>query len=199
MKAQTLVIEGLTFQIFFHDELEYQQMNEAKSRGRHLTGTFEYDIHKPHNSTGEYHIHLRDKGKEILSMNKVSGTAHDGYHGVRIPNKAFKALQQKLPDWNWPKNQIIESKEYTYFMLDVSRSGLRPVKVFPHKNPDREQIDGFVGFFHQFAADPFLTGGNGGWKERTIAIIETEDGYVRKVSVDQFKFMDTDKPTMLHS
>jgi len=193
MTEETFEIDGITFIIFRHTESEVQQINEAKDKGRHLIGTYTYDIHKPHNPTGEYHIHLRDKGNEILSMNKVSGTAHDGYHGTRIPNKAFKELKAKLSDWNWPENQILESLNYTYLVNKNSSDYLRPVKVFPHKNYELQEVGLFVGFFHQFAEDPFLTGGNGGWKERTIAIIETEDGYIKKVPITCFKFTDTNE------
>jgi hypothetical protein len=160
MTEEEIKVEGVTFRVFHHSETDYQQLNESKNKGRHLIGTYDYDIHKPHNPTGEYHIHLRDKGNEILSMNKVSGTAHDGYHGTRIPNKAFKALKNKLPDWKWPDNQILESLEYTFFIDKGSTKYLRPVKVFAHKDFDLNTVDSFVGFFHQFAEDPFLTGAN---------------------------------------
>lgn len=33
----------------------------------------------------------------------------------------------------------------------------------------------FVWILHQLGAGPFLTGGDGGWKERTVALIESED------------------------
>jgi len=193
MTEETYEIDGITFKIFRHNDTEIQQINEAKDKGRHLIGTYTYDIHKPHNPTGEYHIHLRDKGNEILSMNKVSGTGHDGYHGTRIPNKAFKELKSKLSDWNWPENQILESLNYTYLVNKNSSQYLRPVKVLPHRNYELQDVALFIGFFHQFAEDPFLTGGNGGWKERTIAIIETEDGYIKKVPVTCFKFTDTNE------
>lgn len=190
MSEEIIEIDGILFVILTHSETEVQELHESKNKGRQLVGTYTYDIHKPHNPTGEYHIHLRDKGNEILSMNKVSGTAHDGYHGVRIPNKAFKALKDQLPDWNWPNNQILESLQYTYILDKNATDYLRPVSVFRHRNFALQDVEHFVGFFHQFAEEPFLTGGNGGWKERTIALIETEDGYIRKVPVDCFRFKD---------
>jgi len=190
MTEEIIEIDGITFKIFRHSDTEVQELNESKNKGRNLVGTYTYDIHKPHNPTGEYHIHLRDNGNEILSMNKVSGTAHDRYHGERIPNKAFKKLKDKLPNWNWPNNQILESLQYTYVLDKNATDYLRPVSVFRHKNFELQDVDFFIGFFHQFAEDSFLTGGNGGWKERTIALIETEDGYIRKVPVDCFRFTD---------
>lgn len=193
MTEETFEIDGIKFKIFQHSETEVQQINESKNKGQPLTGTYTFDIHKPHNPPGEYHMHLYDKGNEILSINKVSGTAHDGYHGIRIPNKAFGALKDKFKGWKWPNNQILESLNYTYIVDGNSKDYLRPVKVFRHKNYDLQKIDSFIGFFHQFAEDPFLTGGNGGWKERTIALIETENGYIRKVPVTSFKFIDTEE------
>jgi hypothetical protein len=189
MIENRIEIDEITFRIFIHTDEEVQIINESKNKGRYLNGNYTYDIQK-HNS-GEYHIHLKDNGKEILSINK-SGTAHDGYHGARIPNKAFKALKKQLPDWNWPENQIIESLNYSYFLDKSSQHYLRPVTVFQHRNYDLQEVQSFIGFFHQFAEDPFLTGGDGGWKERTITLIETEDGYIRKVPVNCFKFNDID-------
>jgi hypothetical protein len=190
MTEETIYIEGITLKIFRHSDTEVQQLNESKNKGRYLVGTYTFDIHQPHNPKGEYHIHLHDKGTEILSMNKVSGTAQNSYHGVRIPNKAFKALKAQLPDWKWPNNQIIESLQHTYILDKNAKDYLRPVSVFKHKNSALKDVDSFMGFFHQFAEDPFLSGGNGGWKEKTIALIETEDGYIRKVPVDSFRFTD---------
>jgi hypothetical protein len=189
MEETTIIIDDITFRIFRHSDEEVQQITEAKDRRRALVGTYTYDIHMPHNPTGEYHIHLRNKGNEILSMNK-GGSAHDGYHGAKIPNKAFKELQKQLPDWNWPNNQILESLQYTYILDKNATNYLRHVSVFRHRNHELQDVDAFIGFFHQFAEDPFLTGGTGGWKERTIALIETEDGYIRKVPVGCFRFTD---------
>lgn len=183
-------IEGIAFKIFRQTESQVIHLNEAKNTGRNLVGTYTYDIHQPHNPTGEYHIHLRDKGNEILSMNKVSGTAHDGYHGVRIPNKAFNALKKKFPDWNWPPNQILEHEEFTYFIEPNPVFSLRPVFVPAHKDFNLNQVNSFNGFFHCFGIDSFLTGGDGGWKERTVALIENEKGEIKKVAVESFKFID---------
>jgi len=192
MKEGTIEIEGITIRIFRYNETDFRKLNESKGKGKPLVGTYSYDTHKPHNPTGEYHLNLYDKGKEILSINKVSGKAHDNYHGIRIPNKAFNALKDKFKDWKWPDNQILESLDYTYIIDKNSRESLRPVKVFKHRNNELQKIESFLGFFHQFAEDPFLTGGNGGWKERTIALIETEDGYIGKVPVDCIKFIVTE-------
>lgn len=188
MINEKIEIEGLIFHLHRHDESEYQVLNEGDQKGRHLIGNYYYDIHQPHNSTGEYHIHLRDKSNEILSMNR-GGSAHDGYHGAKFPGKAFKALQKKFPDWKWPKNRIIESAEFTYLLDGNSGRSLRPVKVMKHRDYNLNDVLAFTGFFHQFGQDAFLAGASG-WVERTVALIETEDGWIKKVPVGCFRFLD---------
>jgi hypothetical protein len=59
---------------------------------------------------------------------------------------------------------------------------LRKVRVF-------STYGGKEGYFHCFGNDPFLTGGDGGWKDKTIAIIEMEDGSIEKVAITSFKFI----------
>lgn len=187
METESLLIEGLTFIVFHHSEEGVQVLNEAKLKGRSLVGNYSYDIHKPHNPTGEYHMHLYDKSKEILAINKVSGTAHDGFHGARIPNKAFNALKQKYSDWKWPNNQILESVDSTYFITNSIRNNVRPVRVFQNFNDIYSKS--YDGYFHCFADDPFSCGGGQGFISKTVALIEKEDGHIEKVALDGFKFI----------
>lgn len=187
MTTEVIEIEGVL--IFIHD-LPASKENlilEAKIKGQNsLVGSYSYTKHQPHNPTGEYHLHVYKKNNEIFSINQ-SGSGHDGYSGTVIPNKVYNALKDKFPTWSWPDNQIIES---LIFSSDLNtRNHLRTVTVFPYQLDNRPQ-EGFNGYFHTFADDPFLTGGSGGWKNKTVAIIETEDGYVRKVPIDRFKFTD---------
>ncbi len=184
---ESTIIEGLSIKIYWHDETEVKMLNESL-QGKNLVGGYTYDLHHPHNSSGEYHIHLRHKGNEILAMNKVSGMAHDGYHGVRIPNKAYKALRNQYPDWNWPENQILESLNHTYILNRNSNRYLRPVRVQAHKDFNLRDVGTFVGFFHQFAESPVSTGG--GWKERTVGLVENENGQIIQVRPDSILFTD---------
>jgi hypothetical protein len=180
-------IDGVLISI---NELPVSESNiilEAKIKGQNsLASPYSYTKHQQHNPTGEYHLHVYKKNNEIFSINQ-SGKGHDGYSGTVIPNKVYSALKDKFPKWTWPDNQIIESLAYENNMN--SRSHLRSVTVFNYQI-DLKSYKGFNGYFQTFADDPFLTGGNGGWKNKTVAIIETEDGYVRKVPVDKFKFTD---------
>lgn len=125
MKEELIKIEDLTIAIFYHlDNSAF--VNESKSKGNYLIGNYSYLKHPPHTTPGEYHIHVYDGQNQIFAINK-NGTAHDGYHGVRIPNKVFKALTQKFNDWTFPSDQIIESFNYTYFLKDISELNYRQI------------------------------------------------------------------------
>lgn len=186
MKTEKIEILGIAVFLHEYEENELQLIQEGKTKGTPLTGSYSFIKHQPHNPAGDYHLHVYKKGNQVFSINK-SGRGHDGYSGTRIPNKVFKALKNKFGDWNWPKDQIIES--YKKESTGMSRGNLRKVDVF-HYSIDNKSMDGFIGYFHLFGNDPFLTGGNGGWKERTVAIIETEEGEIRKVPINRFKFID---------
>lgn len=187
MQTNIIDIEGLIVLIHeFKDEGE-QFLFEAKLNGNLLAGQYSYKKHQPHNSTGEYHLHVYKKGNEIFSINQ-SGKGHDGYSGTMIPNVAFDALKSKFPDWNWPENQIIESLDYNVY-VNASRFNLRKVNVVSYKLDGQDRA-GFQGYFHTFGDDSFLTGGSGGYISRTIAIVEDESGYIRKVPVDYIRFIE---------
>lgn len=184
MEYQVEKIEGIIFHIYTHTLIEEEMLLEAKSKGNPLDGTYSFLKHQPHNSTGEYHLHVYDRSNEIFAINQ-SGKGHDGYSGTSIPKRVYNALVAKFPHWNFPANRIIESID-DFIMLDFRQNLYRPVIVFPHGNI-RES---FTGYFHQFAEDPFSTGGNGGYFANTKAIIEKQSGRVIKIPVDKFRFTD---------
>jgi hypothetical protein len=190
MREEKLTVEGITFIVHYYDESESQLILEAKTKGIPLGGDYSYKKHSPHIPGGDYHIHGYENQKEIFAINK-SGTAHDGYHGVVIPKKAFDALSAKFPDWNWPANRLIESLTQVRFYDDSLGNRLRP--VFVQKYKDHVHLNeggGYNGFFHGYAECPFLTGGNGGWINRTMAIIEDTGGNLHTVPISSVVFRD---------
>jgi len=187
MKTEVIEIDGLIIFVHEIEETKEQLLLEAKGIGSQLAGRYSYKKHQPHNPTGEYHLHVYKKENEIFSINK-GGSGHDGYSGTRIPNEAINSLKDKFPDWSWPENQIIESLTHT-IIYTYMRENLRKVRVARHRI-DAQNKDGFEGYFHTFADDPFLTGGDGGWVNRTVAIVEDENGSVRKVPMDSIKFLN---------
>jgi hypothetical protein len=181
-------IEGVNFEITTYSESEViTYLNEGKNKGRELVGNYTIDHHQPHNSTGDYHIHLSEKGNEILAINK-NGSAHDGYHGIRIPNKPFKALIKKYPDWNLPENQLIESYSDVLFVNPSQLNGLKLVRVLKHQMVNYVATDGYKGFFHRFADEP-LFNQSSGFTARTVALVEDIDGYIQIVPVTKIKFL----------
>jgi hypothetical protein len=191
MIKNAISLEGVNFNIYSHDLNETQELLESRNYKRKLVGNFGVTVHQPHNPTGDYHIHLSQDNNEILSINR-NGSAHDGYHGVRIPNKAYKALKAQYPDWVWPDNQIIESMDYALFISKDHLMGFRPVQVVAHTTETLKNIPAFQGIFHRFADEPFLAGGNVGWVARTVAIVEDIDGRIFIIRKDAFRFLDND-------
>jgi hypothetical protein len=190
MELETIKIGNYYFIIHELDKSSQELLFEAKHKGNKIVGQYSAIQHQPHNPTGEYHLHVYKKENEIFSINK-SGRAHDGYSGTRIPNDVYKALCTKFPDWNFPKTQIIESLDYTLILDKSMMETLRTVHVSRHRF-NANNIDPFDGYFHTFADDPFLAGGNGGWINKTIALVEDNKGYIRKVPVDSIRFTDVE-------
>lgn len=189
MRTELLTIDDLVFVIFHYEDDDLQMLNEAKTKGRPLVGNYSYDIHQPHNPTGDYHLHLYDRNNQILSLNKTNGKAHDGYSGTRIPNKAFHALKARLPDWKWPDNQILESQDYFLFMEANHREQLRKVRVSANVEGN-ESVKPWEGYFHRFADDSFLAGGGRGYVSKKVALIEDENGHIIKIAMNGFMFLN---------
>jgi hypothetical protein len=118
MKEETINIEGFEMVMTHHDS-EPEFLTEAKSKGTPLIGNYSFMKHSAHGFKGDYHLHVYDGKREIFAINK-NGTAHDGYHGVRIPNKVFHTLKTRFGDWNFPANQIIEGMHYVYILQPTS-------------------------------------------------------------------------------
>jgi len=125
MKEELFKIEDSTVVIFYHEKGSLF-VNESKSRGDYLIGCYSYLKHPPHTTPGDYHLHVYADSNQIFAINK-NGTAHDGYHGVRIPNKVYNALKSKFHDWTFPADKIIESFNYTYFLNDISELNYREI------------------------------------------------------------------------
>lgn len=128
--------------------------------------------HSPHSPVGQYHIHVYE-GKnskiERLAINK-DGTAHDNSHGARIPNRVFEYLKNVLPDWNWPKDQVIP-------FLSTNSSNKLPATI-EYKDGELLTIGRFYGFVD---IESFNS------EDKTCilnkAIVETEKGVFRLIDV----------------
>lgn len=55
------------------------------------------------------HIHIFNRGEELFAMN-IDGTAHDGYHQVKIPDDIAGFLSQK--GFQLPPDNIIEFMQF---------------------------------------------------------------------------------------
>lgn len=82
---------------------------EKKETGRQLKGTkYTYRIDNPCGEAcpgNQRHIHVLLKNKEVFAMN-VDGSAHDGYHQVRIPDIVAEPIKQL--GFQLPPDNLIE-------------------------------------------------------------------------------------------
>lgn len=84
------------------------QLEEAKYKGKPLISKYSAKEHSPHVKPNQHHLHVYAKNKYIFAINK-DGTAHDGSHGIHIPNKVADALRVKFPDYTIPDDNFLES------------------------------------------------------------------------------------------
>jgi hypothetical protein len=108
--TETIKILDINFCINYYKDADASLLTEANPKGITLIGPYSVIKHPPHNSTGDYHLHVYEKNNELFAINK-NGTAHDGSHGVTIPLKVFNAITTQRPDWIIPQNRIIETKD----------------------------------------------------------------------------------------
>ncbi len=125
MRHEDFEMEGYKIVVTYHEE-ESELLQEAKASGKPLIGTYSVKKHQPHVPGCDYHLHVYDGSNEIFAINQ-NGSAHDGYHGVRIPNKVYKELQKQYKNWVLPPDQIIEGVQFTYFLEPIESLNYRQV------------------------------------------------------------------------
>jgi len=118
MRHETIEIDGYSVTITYHEETS-GFLQEAKHKGIPLIGSYSYFHHQRHTPDGDYHLHVYDVDNQIFAINK-GGPAHDGFHGVRIPNKVYKELSKRFSDWKFPPSKIIETVNYVYLLNSTS-------------------------------------------------------------------------------
>ena len=65
------------------------------------------NIHDP----SKDHLHYFLKGKQIFAINR-DGTAHDGFHGAKMPKNVFNYIKSNYPDFSLPQNRMLESLDW---------------------------------------------------------------------------------------
>ena len=118
MKHETFEIDCYSIVVTYHDN-QSELLLEAKTKGEPLIGTYSVIKHQRHTPDGDYHLHVYDEQNQIFAINK-GGSAHDGYHGVRIPNKVYQELTKRYNGWQFPPNKIIETVNFTYILKPLA-------------------------------------------------------------------------------
>lgn len=108
----TLTYEDDDYKYKIHIHTEDDFLVETNSVLLEHTNIFRkgYSIREdpPHTSKSLRHVHIMKKRNQFAALN-LDGTAHDGYHNVRLPNYICQVLTQFYPDFKVPENGIIEA------------------------------------------------------------------------------------------
>jgi hypothetical protein len=100
-------VEEYVVHIMFSND-EVSEINEARHKGKPLGGKYSAQLHSPHSSVGQQHIHVYSRNNQLFSLN-IDGSAHDRSHGIKIPSKVAKSILQEFPSFNLPDDNVIES------------------------------------------------------------------------------------------
>jgi hypothetical protein len=102
-----LPVDAYIVSIYTDDDPISSLLTEAQHKGIPIGGKYSLQKHSPHIPDSDYHLHVYARKNQILAINK-DGTAHDGSHGVIIPNVVANAIRSMFPDWQLPPNNVIE-------------------------------------------------------------------------------------------
>jgi len=81
---------------------------EAKYNGLPLGGKYSARKDPAHAPSGQFHLHLFARGKELGAINR-DGTGHDGSTGVTLPPRVVAGMQKHFPQFRIPPSHVIES------------------------------------------------------------------------------------------
>ena len=106
--SSMLILEDVRFDAIYFDKTSSGIMLECLCEPIPGIKRYGYRIDIPYGEQrpgNQKHMHIYVKDKEIFAIN-VDGTAHDGYHNVKIPEKIIPFLKDK--GITIPQNNIIE-------------------------------------------------------------------------------------------
>jgi hypothetical protein len=117
-----VVIQGCTVNFIFDTGSEIAALFEARHKGNPLVGQYSAQLHKPHITGGQEHLHVYARQNQLFAINK-DGTAHDRSHRAQIPNRVADAIRADYPDFKLPPDGVIEAapveinRRYQQFLL----------------------------------------------------------------------------------
>lgn len=126
---ENVVVDTITVSEIVNDRLNKEGLIlELKVIGTNIPGvkhyTYRIDPQQGEGGPGrQRHVHIFYDGEQLFAMN-LDGTAHDGYHQVKIPDDIVSFLKGK--GFTLPDNNIIELKH-------LNNSG---ELIYENSNPD---------------------------------------------------------------
>lgn len=108
-------IDGYSVHIF-HSSDEVGALQEARHQGTPLGGRYSAQLHQAHAPGGQRHLHIYARRNQLFALN-VDGTAHDDSHGAKIPSRVAQGIAQRFPEFEMPKDRLIEWAPEDLLML----------------------------------------------------------------------------------
>jgi hypothetical protein len=120
MKNDEFVIDKVRVTVTLFDDKDIQRLDEAQHRGDPLVGKYSHMLHKAILLQFKDHIQVYARNNQIFAINK-DGTAHDGYHKVKIPGRVADELRSRYPDWSIPMDNLIEAVSRAHYRCEIAR------------------------------------------------------------------------------
>lgn len=118
-RASFYVGEKYVLHVYFHSNSqepadtftsENRLVQESKYQNIGNGYQLRFDRNLAYQDPAKDHIHVYKKNRQLTAVNR-DGTAHDGFHGTRIPSKVADYIRNEFWDFELPNNNFIESCE----------------------------------------------------------------------------------------
>lgn len=96
---------GIFFYFGADEDLGFVKLDESRTYDLQKGYRMRYD--PGHGPGMQDHIHVYAKNRQLFAINR-DGSAHDGFHGVKIPNHVRRRAAELFPSFSWPEDNIIE-------------------------------------------------------------------------------------------
>ena len=118
LEERNLFYEDTCYHFYYEavEDIENNNLDNIRSTFDKLEENYKFRPDRPHDSiTGQKHIHVFLKNKELFSINQNGSSHHRKNKGLEISKSLQKQLKDKFPDFKI--NNIIEDFDRNSLML----------------------------------------------------------------------------------